>query len=180
MKEYITEAIVLNRDLYKENDLSVDLFTKDLGRLKARVVGGKKPLSKLSPNLDFLNLVTLRLVEKNQFTVADVVTKNFFKNLKSNKIILLKAIQGANLIRALLPLELPDKALWHEFSRMLRGQTLRIPTLLQILGYDPKETACVRCKKNPTRYFLINNQALICNACVTRVSKDQRDVVDLK
>ena len=77
--EYCTEAIVLGR---RENGPSynrfVDLYTKELGLLEARVVGGRRITSKLSPHLDFGNLALLRLVSKNQFTVDDALTEERF------------------------------------------------------------------------------------------------------
>ena len=79
MVEYLTQAIVLDSRPQKENDRTVDIYTKNFGRLRVRVIGGRRILSKLAPHLDIFNLVTVRLVEKNQITVTDVLTDERFR-----------------------------------------------------------------------------------------------------
>ena len=66
-------AIVLAVREHRESDRVVDLFTRDLGRIRARVPGGSKILSKFSAHLSVLNIVTVRLVQKHSFTVTDAV-----------------------------------------------------------------------------------------------------------
>ncbi len=173
MREYITEAIVLSRAPSREEDVVASLFTKDAGRIDARVVSGRKILSKLSSSIDFLNHVDVRIVSKNKMILADVVTKNVFPKLKRNSLRLSSALRAAHLIRFLLPQELKEQALWHEFVRMLEREVVNIPTILKILGYDPKGAACAECGKLTLSHFYMPDQTFLCASCSVKFKGSQ-------
>ena len=165
MREFIADAVVLDRRPLGENDLLVDLFTGDLGRVKAKVVSGRKILSKLSGCLDTLNLVEARIVEKKNFTIADAVARNTFSRLRKSQPLLGAALCGARAIKALLPPGAPDPALWHEFTRMLKNSAVNTGTLLKILGYSPRGSVCVHCGRNKAAHFNLRDQIFLCALC---------------
>ena len=177
MKEYITEAIVLSRMPLREEDFVASLFTKDLGRIEARVVSGRKILSKLSSNVDFLNHVDVRIVSKNKMILADVVTKSVFPKLKRHPSRLATALRAAHLINSLLPRELSERRLWHEFARMLQRGIINMPIILKILGYDPKGAVCLGCGRNTISHFYLVDQIFLCASCSVNPAHNSRDVI---
>src|ERR1051325_9149952 len=84
MREFLTEAIVLSNDPGRGFDGRVHLYTEKLGKISARVSGGKKILSKLSPHLDPLNLSLVRLVKKGGITLVDTLTLDRFTAVRNN------------------------------------------------------------------------------------------------
>ena len=84
MREYSTEGVVLDRVSSREADLRVTLYTRDLGKIIAKVKSGRAITSKLAPHLEPLNFVRLRIIEKNGFQVVvqisfDTKFKLFYK-----------------------------------------------------------------------------------------------------
>lgn len=172
MKEFVSDAIVLDRRPSGESDLLVDLFTKDLGRIKAKVTSGRKILSKLSSSLDSLNFVEMRIIEKKNFTVADAVIKQQFPHLKESELALSAAFRGAYLLRKLLPFGSPDLFLWHEFLSMLRNSIVDASALLRILGYGSSQEGCAYCKENNAARFHLRDQVFLCVSCSVRFPRN--------
>ncbi|KKU93800.1 MAG: hypothetical protein UY26_C0004G0013 [Candidatus Jorgensenbacteria bacterium GW2011_GWA1_48_13] len=172
MREYLTPAIVLGSHHSGEYDRSVDLYTRDLGRLRARVVGGSRLSSKLSPHLDVGNLVDVRLVHKNKFTVTDVVTKERFQPSAS----LLKMIV---FVKSLLPETAPDLRFWHQLVGDLKSAKLRTNPLLKILGYDPILAACENCRTEKVAYFHPADQSFLCTDCTLKFNIQKTKIFEL-
>ncbi|MGC9611074.1 MAG: DNA repair protein RecO [Minisyncoccia bacterium] len=173
MEEYISEAVVLGYRPRKENDRTVDLFTKNYGRLEAKVIGGRKILSKLAPHLDIFNLVTVRLVEKNNLTLTDVLTDERFKKERSGTHFYPAAFRIINIIRALVPKAEPDRHLWHALTRNLRESDGDIRQILKIFGYDPAHAACDNCGRAPVAAFRAKDQSFFCRECGFKTRADE-------
>ncbi len=172
MKDYLTEAIILGRLDKNEHDQLIDLFTKDLGRVRAKASGTKKILSKFSPHLDVLNLVIIRLVKKNFFTIADVLTKDrFYKLRKSGKEMKL-ALAQIKLLRETLPELDVDSKLWHECISGYKKKSINIEKVLKIMGYDSKFAECALCKNRKPFYFLPKKQEFSCSRCCPNKEKN--------
>lgn len=178
MNEYITEAVVLSAKPYHEFDRMVDFYTKDLGRLEARVVGGAKITSKLSPHLDRFNLVTLRLIEKNNFTVADAITVDRFLKLKTSPQSFEVASTLAFLLKEAVPYNLQDLRLWHELLRSLKRGHFDFRLFLKLLGYDPSSAACSLCDKKAIKYFFPGDHGFLCAACSAKIPR--KDLVCIR
>lgn len=173
MLEYLTQAVVLNYRPRKENDRMVDLYTKEFGRLEARVIGGRRILSKLAPHLDLCNVVTVRLVEKNQITVTDVLTDERFPKERSNPHFYPSAFKILSLIRAITPPAIPDLRLWHHLIRSLKTADGSVRSFLKILGYDPVYAACDHCRKSPVSFFRLKDQSFFCKDCGFKAKADE-------
>src|SRR3989344_7862372 len=124
MREYFTEAVVLYKEPLYEIDERVFLYTKDLGKVVAKVTSGRRITSKLSPHLEPLNLVKVRLVYKNSFQVADVLK---FGKLSHNNFNLLRLVKNSVIN------ESPDQELW-EFLYNSEDSSIKA---LTILGFNP-------------------------------------------
>ena len=165
MKEYLTEAFVLDVKPSREQDSTADLYTKELGRLKVRVVGGRKSLSKFSPHLSVPNLITARLVKKGGFTLADVMTNDNFRRLRERGSDFAKVLELVFLLRKLVPLASPDLHLWYALLRALREVRISYRTFLKILGYDASGARCELCRSKSVSYFSFRDQSFLCSGC---------------
>ncbi|MBI5733035.1 DNA repair protein RecO [Candidatus Jorgensenbacteria bacterium] len=175
MQEYLTDAIVLRTESRREFDEQVELYTKELGRVSARVIGGRRNLSKLAGHLDPLNLVTIRLVKKGGFTVTDVLTVSRFPRLRENVGVLGYALELSFLIRSTMPKLAPDFHVWYEFLRALKSRWINIKLFLKLLGYDPMHASCESCGKREIVYFTTSDHSFLCNGC--RAQFPERGVV---
>jgi len=172
MTEYLTQAVVLGSRPQKENDWLADLYTREFGRLEARVIGGRKILSKLAPHLDLFNLVTVRLVEKKSITLTDVLSDDSFKDKRSRSDFYPKFLNVLLLTRALTPKAVPDMHLWHYLVKSLKTGNGDVKTLLKVLGYDPQHATCDSCDRSPVSAFRIKDQSFFCRSCSLKDSPD--------
>ena len=172
MLEYVTESIVLAVEPHKEYDLTADLFTKDLGRVKARAVSGRKILSKFSPHLNPLNLVSVRLVEKKQFTITDVLTADNFSVLRNHGENYSAALNLLNVLKILVPFGVPDIHLWYFLRASFEDNMINCVSLLKILGYDSQFSSCAFCFRETTANFSLNNQIFLCSFCNVKINTD--------
>ncbi|MCL4403837.1 recombination protein O N-terminal domain-containing protein [Patescibacteria group bacterium] len=172
MNEYVTEGIVLHVRNDRESDRSVDVLTRRLGRLDVKVTGGRKPLSKLSPHLDVLNLVRLRLIEKNRFTVVDALGAGKPAGLASPEA-MARALVAVNVLRALLPKGAPDPEIWHYLIQGFRSGSWRIGDILRILGYAPEEAACVQCGGRNVAAFGLRGHEFFCARCSAKAPQNE-------
>lgn len=164
MQEFVTDAVVLNSNKYLNGDRGVDLFTRDNGRIQARVKSGFKTISKLSPHLDVMNLVTVRLVKKTNFKVTDALLKDRFAGKRNDLEQFSEALDLIFLIRLLVPPMLPDKELWRFFITGLRESIFNRKMFLRALGYDPEFASCHFCERD-VKFFFAPDQFFICQRC---------------
>ncbi|MDI6820555.1 MAG: recombination protein O N-terminal domain-containing protein [Patescibacteria group bacterium] len=169
MKDYITEAIVLGIKPYRETDREVQLYTKDFGRITAKVIAGRKPLSKFSPHLDVLNLVTVRLVKKEGFTITDALTENRFSLLRQNRGSLRRALELAFIVKIFAPFHVSDLNLWHSLIRVFKKAFIDFGFFLKIFGYDPKAAKCENCGDKEISYFSLIDHSYLCANCRTKI-----------
>ena len=174
MREYVTDAIVLKRDSSGEYDERVCLYTKQYGGLDVRVIGSRKPLSKFSPHLDVLNLVTIRMVRKNSYTLTDAYTTDRFVPLRHKSAGLGKALELVALLALLVPREQPDTRLWHTLLRAFRESVISNGTFLTILGYNPRHAKCDACGNERVAYFFTPQHSFACEVCGSGVRESDR------
>ncbi|MDP3725193.1 MAG: recombination protein O N-terminal domain-containing protein [Nanoarchaeota archaeon] len=174
MSEYCTEAIVLGR---RENggghNLFADLYTRELGRVEARVVSGRKITSKLSPHLDPGTLVFARLVHKNQFTLADTLLEERFSGVSGLQYENFSRL--AHLFRYLFPFGVSDFDVWELLLKSLREGEIAYTMFLSLLGYGREGALCGRCSEVETRAFFLPDQTFLCGICASPFS--EREVV---
>ncbi|MDP3974895.1 MAG: recombination protein O N-terminal domain-containing protein [Candidatus Jorgensenbacteria bacterium] len=176
MKEFVTQALVLGVRSLGESDRAADLFTLALGRCEARMVAGRAIVSKFAPHTDPLNLLTVRLVKKGRYTLADAVAENRFPVLRRSAKAFAEALEAFFALKVLIPKEEPDPRLFHEVCRALTRGRLTTDHILSLLGYEPREARCDRCRKPAVRYFIPRDGVFFCGAC----SKGMSDEVVLQ
>ena len=153
MKEICTPALVLNKEPLHDSDCRVTLFSRDLGKIYAKVKSGRRLTSKLAPHLEPLSLVTVRLVGKNGFQVTDALK---FASLP------LSQLKIARLLDAVLTEGGNDHKLW---SALLGGK-LGFTEVLALLGLDPKFASCENCGAAP-EYFSAKSSSYSCRKCAS-------------
>lgn len=152
MIEYVSDAIVLNREPQAELDARVSLFTKRFGKFVAKARSMRKTNSKLAGHLDVGNLVRARLVEKNGLQVVDA--------LKTAK--LKAAPRHFIFLDGLLPEHEPDPQLWEA----LVARPFNWTAMLRLVGWDPALSSCRNCGRQRPEHFHIESQEFFCSACL--------------
>ncbi len=157
MKDYVTKAVVLEREPIGEADSRVVLFTEQFGKVVARAKGARKITSKLSAHLEPLSLITARLVFSKSIQVADSLKVSSFKlNVES--------IEVANLISETVSNQHPDGHLWELISRgRFSGRGI-----LTALGFDLAHAKCEVCHRPKPERFVIKQASYVCIKCLPK------------
>lgn len=173
MQEYITEAIVLGIEPRREHDRVVSLYAKDLGKIDARVVSGAKITSKFSSHLDVLNKVLVRLVEKNKFTVADVILQNRFSETRRSNNVLSRALGVTLLMKELMPAHVPDIGFWNALLECLESANADIASFLKLLGFNISYASCGLCGNKDLHVFSTKEHIFLCGTCSSKVLENK-------
>lgn len=160
MREYLTEAIVLDREISGETDARIFLYTKELGRVMARARSAGFITSRLSSYLQPLRHVQARLVEKNGIQVVDALPVGRGQRPSSELVGL------CQIVRALTSEHHADEKLWNELVAQ-KPSALR---LLTVLGFDPRHATCVSCEAKNPEYFSSRDAHYYCVKCVRAFS----------
>ena len=152
MKEYFTEAVVLDKEPAGEFDGRVSLYTEILGKIFAKVRSSRKITSKLSPHLEPLNLIQLRIVQKNGFQVADALKFGALSwgNNQALKLINYMVLEGH-----------PDHYLW----LLIKNGQSTPRKILKILGFDPEFSLCSICQGEKPEFFIFHEGIYLCRRC---------------
>lgn len=165
MKEYLTDAVVLNLKSYREHDRFVDLYTKNFGRLGIKVPAGRKILSKLSQHLDIGNFIKAKFVQKSQLTLVDALAEKKFRFLKNDIARTALFFRLLFLIRTITPEAVPDLPFWHFLLRSLHEEKLDPKNFLKLLGYSPALAECDNCRSREINSFYVSAQIFLCRRC---------------
>ena len=155
--EYLSEAIVLEKETSGDLDIRVSLFTKKFGKLKARAKSARRIVSKLSPHLEPGNVVLARLIEKNGLQVVDALKQARLALPPGDLFFLNHIIAEAE----------PDIRLW----RSIMSDDFSWVRILEILGWDPREAACAHCAGSKPAFFSVFKQELFCDECASKLGR---------
>jgi recombinational DNA repair protein (RecF pathway) len=155
MREYFTEAIILDREESGEQDSRVILYTPGFGKIIAHATSTRKITSKLSPHLEPLNVVQIRLIKKKRFQIGDVLRMHAFSK---------ESFRTFQFLTQVLPLEYPDQELW-EF---LKKGNYEMNAVLTALGFDPRGAVCSQCNSASIISFSLEDAAYFCATCFPR------------
>ncbi len=82
---HIYQGVVINQRSFRDDDLLVDIYTSQRGKLTTLVKGGKKILSKLRSGIEVLNWVEIMVAEGRNFTrLAAVNSLASWPNLRQD------------------------------------------------------------------------------------------------
>ena len=165
MQEITTPALVLARYPSSEKDLSVTLFTRDLGKISAKAISAQKMTSKLAGHLDVGFVSSVRIVEQNTVRVVDALRVDK-KDFSLGDLLMLDRI---------LPLDIPELSLW----KLLRhAEMFPWKETLKILGWDPTNATCSNNHTSRVLFFHIESSSFLCDACVEKRRLVVGEVID--
>lgn len=173
MQEYVTDAIVLDVIPRGEFDREVSLYTRALGRIDAFAMSSRKPSSKFSPHLDILNLVTVRLVEKNRVTITDAATLDRFEELRGSRTLRPRALDLLHLIRSLAPRFSEESEVWNEIISQFSKPEVALPPFMSFFGYDTMHARCGVCETPAADFFSVRDQAFFCTRCGSKFPRNE-------
>lgn len=160
-EEYISEGIVLNIESNGDLDKTVSVFTKNFGKIVAKVKSANKINSKLRGHIEPSNLVIARFIFKNKFQLVDILKE---KKLNLNFVDL-------ELLNKLLPEMEQEENLYFK----LKNETFNWFEILKILGWSPKEASCSNCGVKNIFIFDINSQDFFCGNCYLNIFKNNKN-----
>ncbi|MEK7635614.1 MAG: DNA repair protein RecO [Patescibacteria group bacterium] len=174
MTEYFTESFVIDKKVNNESDGLVILYTKDLGRVTAKVKSIKKITSKLSGHLEPLNFVECRLIEKNGFQIIDALTLYNNSHLRKDELIYSQSLKLLQFVETMTFDLQPDTRFYAAIKKILEHfidykdkQKIIYFHLLKILGFDPTFALCAACHKKEIKFFEVNNHEFLCGNCIS-------------
>jgi len=170
MTEYFTKALVLDQQDSGELDKSIYLYTEDLGKVVAKAKSIRKITSKLASQLQPLNFVRVRLVEKNGFQVVDALA---FNKIKTS----LLAFEFVQFIKEMTFELQPDRKFWlliRKISQELKNnKKFSYKLLLKVLGFSPEFARCHVCASKFVPYFSKTEQVFLCQKCAFKIDKNE-------
>ena len=160
MLEYVTEAIILDKFDLGEQDLRIILFTKNFGKIGAKMTSGRKITSKLAAHAEPLNLSIVRVVDKNSPQLIDALT---IKKACPGKII----FKIFSLVKEISPEGQPEPELWNLLLDLIgrEAEEKDFNEALKILGFDPSGAKCNNCLKGLPDFFSIRDLTFYCRDC---------------
>jgi len=188
---YLTEAIILNRQPFREDDLQITAYTRDRGKLFLVARGGKKAKSKLAAHLEPLCHAEIMVVRGRRYDYAgSAISNDCFGRLKSDYDKISAATKAAKMIMGSVKEGVPDDDIFellHDLLKELSAGKLNPALvtaffslkLLSFLGLAPELNSCVlgREKIQPggNRFDFVRS-GLICPRC--RASAGSLPVTD--
>ena len=152
--EYVSEAIVLEKEPQGELDERVAVFTRNLGKFSAKVKSSRKITSKLSPHLEPGNFIRVRMIEKGSLQVVDALKRGKLSGPPDFFYLLGRVLVEGE----------PDELLW---ATLLAGEK-DWGKILAILGWDPEHASCEHCGRGEVFAFHIGSQNFFCGPCSVR------------
>ncbi len=151
MQEYLSEAIILDKEPNGDLDVRFSIFTKKFGKLTAKAKSARKITSKLAPHLEPGNVAQVRLIEQRGLQVVDALKRGTIDT----------PLAALHFLNELLPEGEPEKMLWNA----LISEKFLWEEALAILGWDPRGASCAKCGANAPSVFDIRGQEFFCRAC---------------
>ncbi len=161
MLEYVTDALVLSKEPYKDFDARYVFFTRRFGKISGKATSVRKITSKLAGHLEPGTLAQVRFVEKNHGNGTQIVDA-----LGTGR--LYAALPNLGRLAAILAEGDADEALW---SALTEGR-FSWREILRIQGWDPEGAVCAQCGREAAAAFLIPRQDFLCDACASKIRPD--------
>jgi len=157
MQEYVTQAVVLNKEPVREADVRYSFFTKRFGKVTGKATSARKINSKLAGHLEPGTLATVRFVEKGGTQIVDAMKSGVVR----------ATMPDLRFLHAMTTEGMPDAELWAE----LTAEAFSWPRVLAAMGWDPAEAACEQCG-NAVAYFYLPRQEFFCAPCASNFKRD--------
>lgn len=152
-----TYGFVLNKKDVREFDREYCFFTKKYGKIHLIAKAVRKPLSKLSAQLEppsLIEIVFVPMSDKGLITTA-LVKKSFLKTHKNlNKFRVYTRM--SDIINSFTDFKQPDSLVWNLFNLSINNleqwnskivELNFLAKFIKILGFGPNISTCINCQK---------------------------------
>jgi len=156
MREYVSEAIVLEKRQSGDCDNRYAIFTRRFGKMTAKAKSARKIKSKLAGHLEPGSIIRARIIEKNGLQITDA--------LKEGRIS--ASLEDISLLSDLLPEWEAEPALWAH----CKSGVFAWRDILRMLGWDPKYATCATCGSSDVFLFHISSQEFFCRHCASKLN----------
>lgn len=163
MNEYVSDAIVLEKEPQGELDERVAVFARTLGKFSAKVKSSRKITSKLSPHLEPGNFIRVRMIEKGNMQIVDALKQHKISGPPDFFYLLGRVLADGE----------PDENLW---STLISGEK-NWKKILGILGWDPEHASCEHCGRGEVFAFHVASQNFFCGPCSNRSRGEMIELV---
>lgn len=179
MKDYKTEAIVINTRDLGESDKILTLYTRERGKVSAVSRGVRKPRARLAAVAQVFTYATFQIFPGRQLhRIAQVALIDSFHHLRQDLDRLAYASYFAELVDKLVESDEPHEDL---FILLLAAMHLVAHTtdleivqrwfelkLMSLLGYHPHVDNCIVCQRDfaASARLSVNLGGVLCHRCV--------------
>lgn len=180
MTRWATKAIVLRSEAAGESDRRVILLTPDQGRLSALAKGAGKSLKRFAGLFDRFELLSVGLMiapRTNRVMIEHASAIEMFPRFRENYLHLARASLLLEIAETAMPENQPAALIFKTLAAALsrlhsepdrdRWAVVYAYRLLDLAGYRPELSRCVRCPCPSTPEMLFSPAAggLLCPAC---------------
>ena len=186
-ESYASEALIIRRNDWRENDSRVVLYTKKFGKLSLVARGAKKMRSKIAGHIEPISLVDIMILKGKAYDyLGSAICRCAHLNIKNDLNAIYFVGTALSLFDRLVKEEAEDPELFNFLISWLDSvdNNLTEPLdkdsgellynyfairLLSILGYKPELYHCLECHKKIEaggNYFNLRLGGLICSDCL--------------
>lgn len=178
MREYYTEAFVLDKEERGEYDADVFLYTEILGKVVLRSRSLRKIKSKSSAHLEPLCFAKVRFVGNGHFKLIDAIgyDREILSEAKQSFEKLARFLKAARFIKEMTPEHQRDYNLWQTINGIYREdwpEEKIYQKLLSDFGFDFKFAACDWCRNSEIPYFSKSEHNFLCANCALKTTADE-------
>lgn len=182
--EYKYTGIILSKFDVGEADRLYVIYTREIGKIRAKAVGVRKPGAKLAASLENFTLSDITVVKKQGIgKITGSIVENSFPNIKNNLDALAAVFEALKIFDRLISQEEKDEkvfALLLEFLEALdaikNGGKEKVEILnqgfifklLDSLGYKIEASICASCGlrfSGEDNYFSAPHGGIVCHDC---------------
>ena len=186
-ESFASEALIIRRNDWRENDSRVVLYTKNFGKLSLVARGAKKMRSKIAGHIEPISLVDMMILRGRAFDyLGSAIIRRSYFNIKNDLNALYFVGAALALFDQLVKEEAQDLELfdflisWLDLVEDKFAPTLDKDSgellynyfalrLFTILGYGPQLHHCLDCHQKiepQANYFNLRLGGLICSDCL--------------
>lgn len=160
MREFSTQAIVLDKESYGEVDAKIFLYSPEYGKITAKAKSIKKPLSKLNSHLEPFNLVNARIIDRGPQIVDALAIERLTPSWELAKFL--------NFIKEITFEGQADYQFWSMIKNSIVSGKIDYKKFLATQGFDPKFALCQNCQGFNPNYFFYQSHDFWCRRCFSQ------------
>ncbi len=177
-------ALIISRRDFRENDILVDLYTKNYGKQVAIARGAKKFKAKLSSHIEPLTLVDILIIPTKGISyLVSAKTKESFYQIKHSYNKLQTAGKALNIFNQSIKENEADQKLFNYLLSWLKKLEeskeedieylflLWMIRFLEMQGFMPNFKNCQSCQNklmSGKQFFNFNTGSLLCSNCQSK------------